>query len=179
MKRVGLETTSVGNTCRTGRSRIARLAYFLALSSLLSALSVFVWAHEGHKALATKGARVEGNTVFLSADARKALGLTTAEVDLKDLERTLTATATIVAPWKQHAFVTTKLAGRLERILCRPGDRVQAGQKLAEIESLELENEQLELIQFKLELELAQQTLAPAASLSGKGIVAAQDGRAA
>jgi RND family efflux transporter MFP subunit len=138
-----------------------------------------VWAHEGHKALPTKGARVDGGTVFLSAEAHKALGLNTAEVDLKNLERTVTATATVVAPWKQHAYATTRVGGKLGRLFCRPGQFVQAGQKLAEIESLELENEQLELIQSKLELELAQQTLDRAESLGTKGIVSERDVRAA
>jgi len=122
---------------------------------------------------------VDGDTVFLSAEAHKALGLATAEVDLKDLENTVTATATVVAPWKQHAYATTRVGGKLELVFCRPGDFVQAGQKLAEIESLDLENEQIELIQSKLELELAQQTLDRAESLGTKGIVSERDVRAA
>ncbi len=166
----------VGLALRPPRSTFGRP---LAFSALLSALTVAVWAHEGHKALPTKGARVDGDTVFLSAEAHKALGLATAEVDLKDLENTVTATATVVAPWKQHAYATTRVGGKLERVFCRPGDFVQAGQKLAEIESLDLENEQLELIQSKLELELAQQTLDRAESLGTKGIVSERDVRAA
>ncbi|MBI3467212.1 MAG: efflux RND transporter periplasmic adaptor subunit [Planctomycetes bacterium] len=159
------------------RVKSRRLLFFVAVVS--AAYAGIVWAHEGHKALPTKGARVDGDTVYLSVEAQKALGLTTAELDIKDLEQAVTATASVVAPWKQHAFVTTKVGGRLERILCRPGDLVEAGQVLAEIESLELENEQLELIQFKLELQLARQTLERAESLGGKGIVPERDVRAA
>src|SRR2546425_4188211 len=105
-----------------GRTKLDRRNRRLSLGiglSLLVAVGV-VWAHEGHKALPTKGARVDGDTVYLSADAHKALGLTTAEVDLKSLERTVTATATVVAPWKQHAYVTTKVGGKVERLFCRP-----------------------------------------------------------
>jgi membrane fusion protein, heavy metal efflux system len=147
---------------------------------MLSALSLFIWAHEGHKALPTKGARVDGDTVFLSADAAKAIGLTTLEVGLKkSLERTVTATATVVAPWKQRAYVTTKVGGKIEQLFCRPGDFVLVGQKLAELESLELETEQLELIQATLDLQLAQQTLDRAESLGTKGIVAEKEVRTA
>lgn len=53
----------------TGRHKGGRYV----LSALISALSLAVWAHEGHKALPTKGARVDGDTVFLSAEAHKAL----------------------------------------------------------------------------------------------------------
>jgi RND family efflux transporter MFP subunit len=151
----------------------------LSSGALLSALSLFVWAHEGHKALPTKGARVDGDTVFLSFEAHKAVGLATSEVDLKDLENTITVTATVVAPWKQHAYASTRVGGKLERVYFRPGDVVQAGQRLADIESMELENEQLELIQSKLELELAQHTLDRAESLGTRGIVAERDVRAA
>ena len=111
---------------------IAASVYLIVASGPHHAAS----AHEGHKALPTKGARVDGDTVYLSAAAHQALGLTTAEVDLRRLSNTVTATASVVAPWKQRAFVSTRLKGRLERILCRPGDLVEVGQKLAEIESL-------------------------------------------
>jgi RND family efflux transporter MFP subunit len=153
--------------------------FFGCLAAAAAAVGGLVWAHEGHKALPTKGARVEGDTVYLSLDAHKSLGLTTAEIELRDLERTVTATASVVAPWRQHAYVTTRMGGKLARILCQPGELVQAGQKLAEIESLELENEQLELVQAQLELELAQQTLDRAESLGGKGIVPEREVRAA
>jgi RND family efflux transporter MFP subunit len=112
-------------------------------------------------------------------EASKSLGMETADVDLRNLENTLTATATVVAPWKQHAYATTRVGGKLSRVFVRPGDFVEAGQKLAEIESLELANEQLELIQSKLELDLARQTLKRAETLGTKGIVSDRDVRTA
>ncbi len=149
--------------------------FWVVCGLVLTLASTFARAHEGHKALPTKGARVEGNTVFLSSEAHKALGLSTAEVDLKDLKRTVLATARVVAPWKGHAMVTTRVSGRIEKLFAKPGDFVKAGQTLAEIESLELENEQLELIQVNLELELARKTLQRLELLGGKGIVPGKD----
>lgn len=146
-----------------------------ALLLLLSSMDHSATAHEGHAPLPTKGARVDGEVVYLSPDARKAVRLTTAEIDLKDLQHRITATASVIAPWKQHAIVTSKIGGKIGRVFYRAGDQVRAGDTLAELESLELVNEQLELIQYQLELELAQQTLDRVESLGGQGIVAGKE----
>ncbi|MEX2140906.1 MAG: efflux RND transporter periplasmic adaptor subunit [Pirellulales bacterium] len=131
--------------------------------------------HEGHEALPTKGASVRGDTVLLSPEARKAVGLSMIEVRTKDLERTLIANGAIEIPWHQHAYATTRVTGRINSVTRKPGDQVQAGDLLAEVESLELIDEQLELIQDHLELELAAKTLARAESLGRQGIVPGKD----
>lgn len=132
-------------------------------------------AHEGHEALPTKGATVRGNTVLLSQEAIKALGLTTAEIYLGTLQNTVAATTTVATPWQQHAFVTTKVGGKIRGIHFRVGDQVKRADILAEVESLELANQQLELIQYKLELDLARKTLARAEALGQAGIVAGKE----
>lgn len=159
---------------------IGHSTLIVGLLAVFGAVAIGIaWGHEGHQALPTKGARVDGNTIYLSAEAHQALQLTTAEVALKEMETTITATATVVVPWQRHAYATTKLGGKLESVACRPGDYVTAGQKLADVESQELENEQLELIETKLELALAQQTLDRAELLGKTGIVSERDVRAA
>ena len=129
-------------------------------------------AHEGHEALPTKGASVRGDTVLLSPEARKAVGLSTVEVRQEDLERTLLANGTIEIPWYQHAYAASRVNGKIKSLSRQPGEQVQAGDVLAEIESLELIDEQLELIQAHAGLELAEQNLKRAESLSQQGVVA-------
>jgi membrane fusion protein, heavy metal efflux system len=118
-----------------------------AITVLLTAAVTWLWAHEGHLPLPTRGAVVDPDTgqVNLSPDARAALDVRTAEVRLEALPERLSTPATLVAPWHRRAFVTTRLAGKIAAVRVRAGDPVERGQALAEVESLGLENLQLEL----------------------------------
>ncbi len=131
----------------------------LALASLLLLLSVaatWLWAHEGHAPLPTKGSQVDlaKGEVMLSREAREALDVQTAEVATGTVEERLLAYATVTAPWQQHAFASSRLAGRIVKLYVQPGDAVAAGQPLAEVESVELESLQLEVRNAQNDTEL-------------------------
>jgi len=51
---------------------------------------------------------------------------------------TILAYATIVPPWNKQTVVSSRLAGRVASIAVRPGDRVESGALVAELESTEL-----------------------------------------
>ena len=50
-------------------------------------------AHENHAPLPTKGVTIAGNTIMLSDKAREAIGLTTAKIELSDIDRVVTVNA--------------------------------------------------------------------------------------
>jgi cobalt-zinc-cadmium efflux system membrane fusion protein len=156
----------------TAKQRFS-LAAAGALVVLLTAGVAWLWAHEGHAPLPTKGAQVdvEKGQVVLSREAREALGVQTAEVELRPVEDKVLAYATLVAPWPQHAFVATRLPGRLDQLHVQPGQRVTAGQTLAEVQSLELENLQLELLNAQNDIELSAKVLAQMEEGSSRGAV--------
>jgi RND family efflux transporter MFP subunit len=132
-----------------------------ALFALLTAAAC-LWAHDGaHEALPTRGVRVEADKglVLLGPESRKALAVRTAEVTLQTLDERLTAPATLEAPWQGRAFVTTRLGGRLTAVHVQPGQSVSQGQALAEVQSVELENLQLELLQAANEARLSAENL--------------------
>src|SRR4051794_23630006 len=110
--------------------------------SLLTVAAVWLWAHEGHQALPARGVTVDAvnGMVILSPAAREALGPQTAEATLQPVAERWPAQAMLVAPWQQHAFATTRLGGKVARVHVKPGQRVEQGQVLAEVQSLELEN---------------------------------------
>ena len=56
-------------------------------------------------------------------------------------------------------MITTLVPGRIERVLVRPGETVKAGQELARVESLELEDFQRDLLRADAELALAGRVL--------------------
>ncbi len=126
-------------------------------------------AHEGHAALPTKGATVQGDQLLLSSGAAKAIGMTLAKVELKDLSRHITVNAHVELPWHQQAVVTSLVSGRIEELLVKPGDRVQRGQALLRLSSAELEKLQLDLLKAQAELQLAERLLRQRSELRGTG----------
>lgn len=136
-----------------------------------------VHAHEGHAPLPTKGAAVDigKGLVTLSADARKSLGVETAEVSLRPIEQTVLAYATVSLDWQQHRFVTTPIAGRIARLYVQPGELVVQGQKLADIEGTEFADLQLQLLGAQNRIELSSRTLDRVESLVRDQAVAGRD----
>jgi cobalt-zinc-cadmium efflux system membrane fusion protein len=147
-----------------------------ALLVLLTAAAAWLWAHEGHAPLPTTGATVDAakGLVLLSPDARKALGVQTAEVSLRPLDERVVAPATVVAPWQRHAYATTRLAGKVAAVHVRPGEAVAAGQPLADVESLELEALQLELLTALTDARLAAENLRHLEPAARQGVASEQ-----
>src|SRR5581483_6609142 len=73
-------------------------AVLSALGMLLTAAASWLWAHEGHAPLPTKGAQVDvvKGRVTLSSEARDTLGVQTAEVGPRTIEENVFAYATLV-----------------------------------------------------------------------------------
>ncbi len=138
----------------------------LALIVSLTAAAAWLWAHEGHDALPTKGTtpvkdkdgRVVG--VNLAPESLQALAVAVAEVAPVALDDYLDAPATVVAPWDRHAFVTSRLAGKVKAVKVRPGETISKGQVVAEVESLELADLQRELLDARSEAALSQKNVA-------------------
>lgn len=115
--------------------------FILAWIGCLCCAQKLLRAHEGHQPLPTRGIQIdrENGRLTLSRDAGQILGIQTELVETGKLTDTISAYATVVVPWKQHAFATSRLAGRVSHVAIQPGDRVTAGQKLATIQSRELQ----------------------------------------
>jgi cobalt-zinc-cadmium efflux system membrane fusion protein len=147
-----------------------------AFALWLTVAVTLVWAHEGHEALPTQGmtVQVDQGLVILSPPAREALGVETAEARREALADVLTAPATVVAPWQQSAHATTLVAGKIAAIRVQMGDRVKAGQVLADVASVDLENFQLELRTAQNEEKLAAQNLRELEEAGGQGAVSMQ-----
>jgi hypothetical protein len=94
-----------------------------------------IQAHEGHQPLPTKGVQVDTDRgyITLSAQARDAIGLETAEVATGVVSSRLAAYAEVVTPWNTRAFGSAQLSGRIAKLLVRPGDSVEKDQVVAEL----------------------------------------------
>jgi cobalt-zinc-cadmium efflux system membrane fusion protein len=150
-----------------------------ALAALLLCLTVgasWLWAHAGHQPIPTRGATVDvaRGLIALAPDARRALDVQTARIQQQTLEERLVAPATLVAPWPNYAFATSRIEGRIAALYIQPGQRIQKGQPLAEVQSLELENLQLELLNAHNDVRLSAENLAQFETASKGGAIAGQ-----
>ncbi|NOZ39806.1 MAG: efflux RND transporter periplasmic adaptor subunit [Planctomycetes bacterium] len=144
---------------------------FLAVIGCLVASSITL-GHEGHAALPSKGAKVDGETLMITPTAEKALGLELAKVRLDDMHRTVRANARVEIPWRQQALVTTLVSGKISRCLVKPGQHVQAREELARVESLELESMQLAMLQASGQMNFAEIDVNRKTPLAQQGIIA-------
>ena len=136
-------------------------AGLVSLCLLLTVAAAWLWAHEGHEPLPSRGATVDlhKGTVLLSAPSREALAVQTASVSEQALDERLTAPATLEAPWQRHAFATTRLPGRIAAVHVRPGQTVALGQPLADVDSAELQSLQSDLLGAHNEARLSEANL--------------------
>ncbi|HLA86285.1 MAG TPA: efflux RND transporter periplasmic adaptor subunit [Thermoguttaceae bacterium] len=79
--------------------------------------------------------------------------------------------ATVELPTNQQAFAGPRIEGRIRRVLVEPSQAVEAGQVLAEVESLELRTVQLDLLLCVSRLRLTKESLARLGQLGNDGVV--------
>jgi RND family efflux transporter MFP subunit len=134
-----------------------------------------IQAHEGHKPLPTKGVEVdaESGTLVLSASARHAIEVKTEEVVQGSLASDLNAFGTLTVPWNNHALVGSLMEGRVESVLVVAGDKVQAGQVVAQIASPLIEQMQKEIRDLVAGVSLDEQLLQGAQEASKSGAIPA------
>src|SRR5688572_8974115 len=109
----------------TGHRRSA----LLAAACLLTVAAAVLLAHEGHAPLPTRGAQadVEKGTLLLTAEARAGIDVETAPVEVRTVEERVAAYASVVAPWRNRAFATSRVSGRVVKVNVAPGQTVAAG----------------------------------------------------
>lgn len=166
---------------KNARERPYRAARCIALLLLVTATATWLWAHEGHKPLPSSGAEPiedeKGNLIgyTLNRRARESIAVETVELQAQPLDERVLAYATLVTPWQNHAFATSRLPGRISRLHVRPGQLVQAGQLLAEIDSLELESLKVEVLNAANDVRLSSRIIERMRPLVTQGSVPGQE----
>lgn len=142
-----------------------------AFGVLVTFAAAWLFAHEGHAPLPTKGVQVDPDkgVLTLSPDAGSILDIRVDEVKHRVVEDKVLAYATLVSPWRQHAYISTRLPGRIVSLLVKPGETVTTGQVVARVQSLELEDLQLELLNLHAALDLAVKVMEQTKALSVDG----------
>lgn len=96
----------------------------------------------------------------LSPDAVRNIGMKLAPAQAEVVERTIEFDGTLDLPPDHRAMASARVNGVLSSILVTPGQQVRAGDMLAEVTSLALQDIQLELLQGELDVVLWTDALA-------------------
>ena len=91
---------------------------------------------------------VMNNEVGLSPEAVRTAGIQTAVVEQRTFLPSVKATGSVSFNRKNYVRVSPRVAGRVEKVLALPGDRVAAGQILFELYSSELMAVEAEYVQI-------------------------------
>lgn len=88
------------------------------------------------------GAEIEmgggGGPVKLTKEQQAAIGLKTAKAESRDIDTVLLLNSKVKLDPNLHAHVSTRIEGRIEKLFAKVGDKVEKGQKLAEIQSRQI-----------------------------------------
>lgn len=81
-----------------------------------------------------------GGPVKLTKEQQAAIGLKTVKAEFRDIDAMLMLNGKVKLDPNLHAHVSTRIEGRIEKLYANVGDRVEKGQKLAEIQSRQIGN---------------------------------------
>ena len=101
----------------------------------------------------------EPGIVILSKERQKTSGIEVNKIALESVSIPLSTTAVIELNADRVSKVSSRVTGRVVRVLASQGDRVKAAQPLAYLDSVELDQAWAEYVKAKARLELAQKNL--------------------
>lgn len=117
----------------------------------------------------------EKGKLTLPAEVARAAGITTAPLQVTDVNEQLVVTASIGANQDRYAHIAPRVAGRIVNVMGKLGDKVRAGQTLAVIDSVEVGEAQSAYAQAVSEHELAKASAQRADKLYADQIIPQKD----
>ena len=83
----------------------------------------------------------------LTPEEMRNIGLKTVSADLRPIESVIRTAGVVKSHPDGEAQVSSRVSGKIVSLLAKVGDAVQKGQKLAEIQSAEIQKLQVDLVQ--------------------------------
>jgi membrane fusion protein, heavy metal efflux system len=117
----------------------------------------------------------------LSSTERSNIGLKSVEADLRRLDAVIRVAGVVKPHPDREAQVSSRVPGKIANLFFKVGDAIKKGQKLAEIQSVEIQKVQVDLIQAENKLKLAKvehdriQKLVESKIAAQKELIAAQN----
>jgi membrane fusion protein, heavy metal efflux system len=138
-------------------------------------------SHDEKQGEAKKGKEQEAQGLTLNAEEKTNIGLKTVTADLRPIENVIRVAGVVKAHPDREAQVSSRVSGKIASLSARVGDGVSKGQRLAEVQSAEIQKLQVELLQAenKLVLHTAElervQRLVESKIAAQKELIAAQN----
>jgi len=110
--------------------------------------------HAEGKADEHAAAKAEPKGMQLSAEEKGNIGLKTVVADLRPIENVVRVAGIVKPHPDREAQVSSRVSGKIAGLLAKTGDLVQKGQRLAEVQSAEIQKLQVDLIQAENKLVL-------------------------
>jgi len=108
--------------------------------------------HKEGEADVHPGEKQEGQGLKLSSEEKTNIGLKTVTADLRPIENVIRVAGVVKAHPDKEAQVSSRVSGKIAGISAKVGDGVSKGQRLAEVQSAEIQKLQVELIQAENKL---------------------------
>jgi cobalt-zinc-cadmium efflux system membrane fusion protein len=111
-------------------------------------------SHEEGKGDAHGPEKADTATLQFSAEEKANIGLKTVIADLRPIENVIRISGVVKPHPDKEAQVSSRVSGKITALFFKVGDTVQRGQRLAEIQSAEIQKLQVDLIQAENKLVL-------------------------
>jgi cobalt-zinc-cadmium efflux system membrane fusion protein len=137
--------------------------------------------HEEKQGQAKTGKEQEGPGLKLTPEERQNVGLKTAPADLRPIEQVIRVAGVVRPHPDKEAQVSSRVSGKVAGLFSQVGDVVKRGQRLADVQSAEMQKTQVELLQAQNKLTLAKaeldriQVLVDSKIAARKELIAAQN----
>jgi cobalt-zinc-cadmium efflux system membrane fusion protein len=131
--------------------------------------------HDGHEEHGEHDKHAEEGVITLSPESQKAAEIETQRVVSESLSIPISATAAIELNAERVSRISSKISGKLAKLIVSQGDRVKAGQPLAYFDSPEIGQIGAEYQKAKTKLDLARKNLKREETLFEKKISPEKD----
>jgi cobalt-zinc-cadmium efflux system membrane fusion protein len=137
--------------------------------------------HEEKQGEAKMGKEQEGQGLKLSPEERQNVGLKTIAADLRGIEQVIKVAGVVRPHPDREAQVSSRVSGKVAGLFSQVGDVVKRGQRLADVQSAEMQKTQVELLQAENKLTLVKaeldriQALVDSKIAARKELIAAQN----
>jgi cobalt-zinc-cadmium efflux system membrane fusion protein len=127
------------------------------------------------------GKEQEAQGLKLSPEERQNVGLKTTPADLRPIEQVIRVAGVVRPHPDREAQVSSRVSGKVAGLFSQVGDVVKRGQRLADVQSAEMQKTQVELLQAENKLTLAKaeldriQALVESKIAARKELIAAQN----
>ena len=131
--------------------------------------------HTGNEPRRHDETKTKASALTLNSEQRANIGLKTVTAELRAIENVIRVAGVVKPHPDREAQVSSRVSGRIVGLFYKAGDAIQKGQRLAEVQSAEIQKLQVDLMQAENKLTLAKAELERVQSLVESKIAARKE----